>query len=429
VYRFLREHDLAPYIYATEDYGKTWTKLTSGANGIPGDHPTRVVREDTTVPGLLYAGTEFAAFVSFDNGKHWQSLQQNLPATPVTDIRVHRNDLVIATMGRSFWIMDDVSPLHQIAGGLRRGAATAARANGEAPAPIARQADGFSADATVFLFQPRPAFRMRYTPAPAAAPGPEYPPPSAGIDYYLANEPAGEVKLEVLDDAGKVIRTVSSEAAAPRAGASQEMRGGRFGAPASRLSKRPGMNRFSWDLRHADTPDSPTPGPGPGGPLVVPGRYQVRLTAAGTTFTRTLDVQMDPRVTAAGVTRADLREQTDLLLKLRDTTAEARQLQARITKAMESQGIKPAPAPGPGETPATVKYSHPLQALYSRLVSAPGPYPQPMLLEQLSNVARMLRQADQKPGKDAWDRYNDLVKELASIEAEAKKVLSRAAAA
>ena len=109
-----------PYIYKTDDYGATWTKLTSGANGIPDDHPTRVVREDPERAGLLYAGTEFGFFVSFDNGGDWQPLQQNLPATPVTDIRVHRGDLVISTMGRSFWIMDDVSPLRQLAAAASR---------------------------------------------------------------------------------------------------------------------------------------------------------------------------------------------------------------------------------------------------------------------------------------------------------------------
>ncbi len=113
-YRFLREHDLQPYVYTTSDYGRTWTKLTDGRNGIPIDHPVRVVREDPEREGLLYAGTEFGFFVSFNNGRNWQALQQNLPATPVADIRVHRGDLIIATMGRSFWIMDDITPLRRI---------------------------------------------------------------------------------------------------------------------------------------------------------------------------------------------------------------------------------------------------------------------------------------------------------------------------
>jgi hypothetical protein len=118
----MREHDLKPYIYRTDNYGETWTLLTDGKNGIPNDFPTRVVREDPKQAGLLYAGTEFGAFVSFNAGKNWQPLQQNLPVTPVTDIKVHRNDLVISTMGRSAWIMDNITPLRSW-----RGSRTAAR--------------------------------------------------------------------------------------------------------------------------------------------------------------------------------------------------------------------------------------------------------------------------------------------------------------
>ncbi len=147
----------------------------------------------------------------------------------------------------------------------------------------------------------------------------------------------------------------------------------------------------------------------------------MRLTAGGTTLTRALDVRIDPRVTAAGVTTSDLREQTDLLIKVRDAISESRKLQDRLTQAMEKAGVPPPPPPGPGETPGTVKYAHPLQATWARMVSAPGPYPQPMLTEQFMNIARMLGQGDQKPGKDAWDRYNDLMKELATLRAEIEK--------
>ncbi len=407
VYRFLREHDLQPYIYATNDYGKTWTRLTDGKNGIPVDHPTRVVREDPDVPGLLYAGTEFGAFVSFDAGRHWQTLQQNLPATPVTDIRVHRKDLVIATMGRSFWIMDDVSPLQQIAMASRGGSA----------APTA-----FSATSPLHLFEPRAAHRMRYVPQTGASDQPEYPPPGARIDYYLAGEPAGEVKVEILDGTGATVRSFTSEAAAQRPGSPQEMRmAARFGLTGARVTKRPGLNRFVWDLRHVGPWDKNSPNGGPGGPLVVPGAYQVRVTSGGTSATRPLDVRIDPRVTAAGVTPADLREQTDLLLKVRDAISESRRLQDRLAQAMEKAGVKVPPAPGPGQTPGTVTYAHPLQATWAKLVTAPGPYPQPMLIDQFMNIARMLGQGDQKPGKDAWDRYTDLMKTLSTLRGEADR--------
>src|SRR5215204_3660480 len=172
-YRFMREHDLKPYIYRTDDYGATWTLLTDGKNGIPADYPTRVVREDPRQAGLLYAGTEFGFFVSFNAGKNWQPLQQNLAATPVTDIKVHRNDLVIATMGRSAWIMDNITPLQQLAAIVAT--------------PKATVGLGFSdieieqALPSVALFQPREAMRIRNSGAPASGAEPEY--PSMGAQF------------------------------------------------------------------------------------------------------------------------------------------------------------------------------------------------------------------------------------------------------
>jgi hypothetical protein len=201
------------------------------------------------------------------------------------------------------------------------------------------------------------------------------------------------------------------------------MRAARFGlGPAPRLPKRAGHNRFLWDLRTVGPGDRATPEGGPGGPLVVPGKYQVRLTAAGAPQTRTVEVTVDPRVAADGVTQADLAELYDLNVKLRDAISELRRLQQRLSAAMEKAGVKPAAAPGPGQWVSATKYDHPLQALWARVVSAPGPYPQPMLLDQFANVARMLGQAEQKPGKDAWDRYNDLIKELTAIKADADKI-------
>ena len=399
VYRTLREHDLKPYIYVTNDYGKTWTKLTDGRNGIPNDHPTRVVREDTDVAGLLYAGTEFGAFLSFDNGAHWQTLQQNLPATPVTDIRVHRRDLVISTMGRSFWIMDDISPLQQLA--RTRQQVTSAAA---------------------YLFEPRTAYRTRYDPSAGRPDRPEYPLVGARLDYYLASAPDGDITLEILDAAGSVVRKYTSAAPAEGQTGGQGMRAARFGMVAQNLPKKAGHNRFPWDLRTVGPWDRATSSGGPGGPMVVPGKYQVRLTAGQVVQTRTVEVALDPRVVADGVTQADLAELYDLNVKVRDAISEGRRLQQRLSAAMEKANVRPPAAPGPGQWVSAAKYDHPLQALWARVVTAPGPYPQPMLLDQLQNIARMLGQAEQKPGKDAWDRYNDLMKELAAVKAGADKV-------
>ena len=447
VYRFLREHDLKPYIYLTNDYGATWTLLTDGKNGIPDDFPTRVVREDKDVEGLLYAGTEFGAFMSFDNGKHWQTLQQNLPATPVTDIRVHRKDLVISTMGRSFWIMDNITPLEQIAMGMRappptppaapvgagfRGTGSVgagfrrtisvgagfSRPNGDGQKAASPVAQAFSPASPAHLFQPREAYRTRYSPSSGSPDEPEYPPVGAHIDYSFASAPAGDLTLEIADTAAKTVRTFSSEGRQPAGGGPQVP--ARFGGGGmSRLPKKAGLNRFVWDLRHAG------PEGGGAGPMVVPGKYTVKLTSGSWTAARTFEVKIDPRVTKDGVTQVDLQEQLDLSLRVRDAITEARNLQQRLSQAMEKAGVKPAAAPGPGQAPSSVKYDHPLQGLYARLVSAGGVYPQPMLIDQFSSIARMIGQADQKPGKDALDRYNDCLKELKAIKGDLEKIAGK----
>jgi photosystem II stability/assembly factor-like uncharacterized protein len=379
VYRFLREHDLKPYIYVTNDYGQSWTKLTGGTNGIPDDHPTRVVREDPDREGLLYAGTEFGFFVSFDNGRRWQTLQQNLPATPVTDIRVHRKDLVIATMGRSFWIMDNVTPLQQLGAG-----APTSSSNGNA-SPSVSGTSGTSSNPVEpprtqsnRLFTPAPAMRMRHASSGGSPDVPEYPGPGAEIDYSFAGAPSGGVKLEILDAKGTVIRTV--EPPTEGGAASQTMRTFRRRQPAAPLGVKDGHNRYVWDLRHSGD-----------GPMVAPGRYQVRLTAGGWSDTQALDIMIDPRVAADGITQADLEEQTAFLLKVRDAIADARKLSASVKESRKD--------------------------LYERLVTADVTYPQPMLIDQLSNVARMVGQADQRVGGEAKARLADLLKELDQIKA------------
>src|SRR5438874_4108252 len=320
-------NDFKPYLYMTKDYGEHWTLLTPGDNGIPADEPMHVVREDPQQEGLLYAGTWYGAYVSFDQGKHWQPLQQNLPATPVTDIYVKNDDLVASTMGRSFWIMDDVAPLRQIAASVMKTPARpktsdqagAVRGTPEgvpyttAPhttdighafrradvnrAAVALAAQDKTATAqtgkpavvqafrpaaikpfdqgNVFLFTPAPTYRTRYVAVTGRPDWPEYPPVGARIDYYLAS-PSGEVKLDILDANGETVRSYSSEGRAPAAGG----RGGgrRGGGLPSTLPKKAGMNRFVWDLRYAGgaaaTSDGGGAGFAGGGPLVPPGAYK-----------------------------------------------------------------------------------------------------------------------------------------------------------
>ena len=437
-YRFMREHDLKPYIYRTDNYGESWTLLTDGKNGIPIDHPTRVVREDPKQAGLLYAGTEFGFFMSFNGGKNWQSLQQNLPATPVTDIKVHRNDLVISTMGRSAYIMDNITPLQQLAalanaapgatGGHDGGVvADSSFLTTVALAEVVSPAEQSRPLPAVALFQPREVTRFRNGTAPASVNEPEYPATGAQFDVYFASAPGAETKLEVLDAKGGALKTWN--VLAPRsAGAGPEAAGGgggfrRGGGSTPGLRAEAGMQRITWDLRYAGPWAPNTPEGGFGGPMVPPGKYSVRLTSGGQTITRTFDLRSDPRVAGDGVTDGDIAEQVKFQLQVRDAVSDARKLQQRIEQAMQKAGLKPGLAPGmPGQSPSNTKYDNELQALYAKVVTTPGIYTQGMLIDQLSNVQRMITQADQKVGKDAYDRYSDLVKELAAAEAQLKKL-------
>lgn len=403
VYRYLLD-DWQPYVYRTTDYGKTWVRLTDGRNGIPADCPTRVVREDPEREGLLYAGTECGIFVSFDDGGSWQSLQLNFPATPVTDIQVHRGDLVIATMGRSFWVLDDVSPLRQLTEQV--------------------------VSSPAHLFAPREAVRMRYRTFQSGRSGgrpadPQYLPPGAVLYYWLGEEPAGEVKLEILDTAGNVIRQFTAEAAGAAGGrgaAGPSMPGpGMPLASDSRLERGRGLHRFIWDLRYSG-PWSPSGrrGFGDAGPMVVPGEYQVRLTVGAWSQTQPLSVKMDPRIAADGVTLADLQAQQDLSLKIRDAMSDARRAAERIRAARERLAKGEGAAARRGQNTGKK-----LAALEARLVTDPNvsSYPQPMLIDQLSYLYGMLDNADQKPGRDAYERYAELRKELDGILTELRSTL------
>ena len=437
VYRFLREHDLQPYIYATHDYGESWVKLTDGANGIPNDHPTRVVREDPERDGLLYAGTEFGFFVSFDNGRRWQPLQLNLPATPVTDLRVHRGDLVISTMGRSFWIMDDIAPLRQLAGAVATGT-SASGAGGRTvgvtgvsdsrgrPAPGAAVSLAFgqeSADAPLDLSRPallQPADVIRYRRAGGGRGGgaPQYPPVAAAIDYLLPAGFAGPLTLEITDSTGKVVRTVQ----AAGGGGGRGERGGAPGTPtpdmrfagrgrggAAAPTLRPGHNRYLWNFQWD------------AGVMAAPGRFTVKMTAGDVVQSRSFRVEADPGVLKDGITPADLVEQQNFLLRVRAAMEEGRQLQGRLQAAMKQAGVPLPPSPGPGEWVGNMKYPHPLQRLWARLVTAPGTYEQGMLIDQLSNIARAEGGADQKIGQEARQRFEDLLQELKTLQTEFDK--------
>ncbi len=410
VYRYQLD-DWEPYVYKTTDYGQSWSRLTTGDNGIPADVPARVVREDPERPGLLYAGTEFGMYVSFDDGAHWQPFQQNLPTTPVTDIEMHRGDMALSTMGRGFWIMDNLTPL--------------------------REASQRVAEADAHLFEVADQHRMRYY-SPGAYGGgspadPEYPRPGVMIDYYLGEEPAGEVELEILDQQGNVIRGYSSSAEGYRYEQQQGMRdpqmvrvGGEQDVPSSA-----GMHRFVWSL---EVPGPVVPdnvdeyldegtnygGPEDDGPLAAPGTYRVRLTVNGETVaTRPFELKIDPRVQEDGTTVADLREQHDLNLAIRDAISRAQILAGEV---LSLQG-RVESASGSHEA-----LSDGLAALHDSIFSTHEPvsYPEPMLLNQLSYLYGMTTGADQKPGEDARVRLEQLRERISTYEDRLGELRSQA---
>ena len=380
-YRYLLD-DFRPYIYRTDDYGESWTLLTDGSNGIPADHPTRVVREDPDRPGLLYAGTEFGMFISFDNGGRWQSFQLDLPITPVTDLRVHRQDLVVSTMGRSFWVLDDVTPLHEI--------------------------DETVASTDVHLFQPRDAYRVRAGGSGrggAASGQPEYPEPGAIIDYYLGEDVGGEVRLEVLDFEGNLVRGFTSSAGGYQYEELQDMRSperARTGSP--RLPTTRGMHRIVWNLRY--------PGGLAGrGPMAVPGEFQARLAVEGESQVRSFDVLIDPRGAADNGTVADLQEQFALNIRIRDAIIRGRLAIRDLEEAKEAM------APGaPGAQEAAQRAAAALDELReveeALVTKAEGSYQAPMLVDQLEYLYGMTSRADQRPGNDAYERLLVLEQEL-----------------
>jgi photosystem II stability/assembly factor-like uncharacterized protein len=393
MYRFLLG-DFAPYIFRTDDYGKTWTRLTDGNNGIAADEPTRVVREDPDRANLLYAGTEFGMYVSFDNGAHWQPFQLNLPHTPVTDIKFARHDLVLSTQGRSFWILDDLTPLHQLSDKVASGPA--------------------------FLFKPRDAVRTVRAGGFGRTSLVQYPQPGAMIDYYFAAEPSGDIKLEILDTVGKVVRTFSS--AAPAAGESraeaapseEEEEGGfRSRGGPTRLDKTAGMHRFGWDLRYPGPWQSESRPEGPNGPAAVPRNYSVRLTAGTFTSTQPLVVIEDPRIVKSGVTTAELREQFEHNLRVRELVSDVNRAVARVRAAQ---------AKWKNDSSAADNLAK-VNDIAVKLITPAIRYSKPALQTHITYLYGLTTATDQKIGRDAVERYGVLRKQLDVILAELNQVL------
>ena len=291
--------DFKPYIYKTDNYGKSWKKIT---NGLPNNTFVRVVREDQKRKGLLYAGTETGVFVSFDDGSNWQSLQLNLPVAPIHDLVFKRDDLVVATHGRSFWILDDLTPLHQITDAV--------------------------AKSEMFLFKPRYAYRMRGRGFPRPNVG-QNPPSGSVVCYYFKEKPKEVVTLEFLDAEGNLIRKFKSrkkeEPEPERIPPSMFQRGGPQNVPVEA-----GMNRFVWNMCYPDAervPGAVLWGGMLSGPVAVPGVYQVKLTVGEKMMMESWQWKKDLRLLT---TQEEYQEQFDFLIKIRDKITEVNQAINRL---------------------------------------------------------------------------------------------------
>ncbi len=382
--------DWKPYIFKTENFGESWSLLTPGHNGLPEGCPTRVVREDPQRQGLLFAGTDCGMFISFDDGKNWEPFQQNLPVTPVTDIKIKDNDLLLSTMGRGFWIMDNMTPLRQ-------------------------NVEQLPADKPV-LFAPAEQIRRRplYLRGIEAAPSPEYPPAAADIDYYLPVDLPRAVQLLITSEKGDTVTVIAGKGSQrPAAAPVRDMATGQVTwLSDAGLKNSKGFHRYRWNMRH----------PGPwsankdrryrNGPLVAPGRYVVTLLTGEAVLQQELILHPDPRLAQAGVTIADLEQQEELSLKIVELMSMANKFEEALKtelNALQKQA---------DSTLLTAEQEAKRSALESKLkslVNEDGPYPQNRLISQIRYLYGVVSSADQLPGADAYARYKELKEELEKL--------------
>jgi photosystem II stability/assembly factor-like uncharacterized protein len=395
--------DFKPYIFKTTDFGKTWSPITAG---LPDGSYIHAVREDPKRKGLLYAGTETGAWVSFDDGSHWQALQLNLPTTPVHDLVIHGDDLVVATHGRAFWVLDDISPLRQV------------------NASIAGE------DAHLFTSRTAMRTRMGHTKRRRYAIG-ENPPDGAALYYYLKDEPKDPVKLELLDAQGKVIRAFTSEEKKKEGGSDEWERD----EAEEHIPSKAGLNQFTWDLRY----ESPKKIPAavydegePSGPLVLPGNYQVRLIVGTKNFTAPLEVTLDPRVKTSA---EDLRKQFDLLLKMRDRQDEMnkailaiRDLRSQLQALEKRLG---ANDPAKSTVTASTDLRKKISAIEEDLIQVNSKasedelnYPT-KLNSKLGYLQNAVDSADAQPTEAELGVYAELDRQLETQLAKWREVLSR----
>jgi len=308
-----RLEDYQPYLYRTRDFGKSWQRVT---NGIPDGSFLNCVREDPFRKGLLYACTEKGVYVSFDDGDGWQPLQLNLPMTSVRDLVVHGDDLVIATFGRSFWVLDNVTPLRQI--------------------------DSTAAAADVWLYRPETTYRVRpgndeSTPVPDDEALAANPPNGAVLDYYLKEKSVAPIQLEIFNSEGRLVRRFASDDEQRKVNPNDLAFPASWVREPQPLSAEAGMHRFVWDLRYLPPKGARASFRRPSGPLAVPGNYTVRLTAHGKSSSQPLTIKMDPRVKTP---QDALVRQFELASKISAREGEVSEAIQQIAELQKQLGVR-----------------------------------------------------------------------------------------
>ena len=378
--------DSKPYLFKTTNYGESWELISKNDNGIPTDFTSRVLREDPVREGLLYAGTEYGVFVSFDDGASWRKFQQNLPVVPITDLKIFRGDIVISTMGRGFWILDNITSL--------------------------RDSEVTQLKESPKLFKPDTTIRYR-NPFASRSSFPKYPQTSVIIDYFIPEATKDKLKLEILDANNVPVATIVGDSTQLKSTTKvvEDMNLSQtFVFVNKKLSEKPGLNRFEWNLRQKGAWHKEKKHSYKYGPMVAPGSYTVKLTVGNQVLEETFEIIMDPRVAQEGISKADIETQLLLQTKVIELLSEARKLQADLEEEVEKLEGKKAKT--------KVARLEKVKAVLKQLKNDEGAYPQQMLVSQISYLLNMISRADQLPGQDAEQRYENLVSQLNLVKAD-----------
>jgi len=390
-----RLEDYQPYLYRTRDFGKSWQRVS---NGIPDGSFLNCVREDPFRKGLLYACSEKGVYVSFDDGDDWQSLQLNLPTTSVRDLVVHEDDLVIATFGRSFWVLDDVTPLRQI--------------------------DPRLAAADVWLYRPETAYRVRQgndesTPVPDDEALAANSPNGAVLDYYLKEKSTGPIQLEIFNSEGRLVRRFASDDQPPKVNPNDLSFPASWVPQPQALSTEAGMHRFVWDFRYSSPRGARASFRRPSGPLALPGNYTIRLTAHGKSNSQPLIIKLDPRVRTP---QDALVRQFELATKISEREGEVSAALRQIAELQRQLGVRKKEASEKSDVAKTLdELNQKLEAMVASdgdggfgLYGLAFPRKEPESLSKvassLNGLLNIVESADVAPSADAvtahekWDK-------------------------